>query len=49
MTPLSLALLVIGALVILWIAYKIGKIVLRLALGLAILALAGYLIWKFLS
>ncbi len=32
-------------LVALWLAYKVGKIVLRVAAGLAFLALIGALIW----
>lgn len=37
-----LGLLILG---LLWAAYKIGKIVLRLAVGLAVLGLVGYALW----
>jgi len=44
------ALIVVGlaALIVLWIAYRIGTILLRLALGLALLALIVYAFWRFL-
>lgn len=29
----------------LWVAYKIGKVVLRILAGLAFFALAGYVVW----
>ncbi len=35
----------VGLLLVLVVAYKIGKIVLRIAAGLAFLALMGVLIW----
>lgn len=37
------------ALLALWIAYKIGKFVLRLLAGLLVLALAIYLLWWFFT
>lgn len=48
MSPLAFILLLLGLLVILWIAYRIGKVLLRLALGLAMLGLLAYGIWYYL-
>jgi len=36
-------------LLLLWIAYKIGKILLRILAGLAFLGLVAYLLWRFLA
>lgn len=47
MTPLELVLASILALLLLWIAYKIGKFVLRLCAGLLVLGAAAYLLWHF--
>lgn len=33
---------------VLWIAYKIGKILLRIAVGLLFLGLVAYAVWRFL-
>ena len=35
----------IVAFVVLWLAYKIGKVILRIVAGLLFLGLAGYGIW----
>jgi putative Mn2+ efflux pump MntP len=52
---IQIVLLAFCALVILWVAYRIGKVLSRLfrvgfrtLLGLLLLGLAGYLIWRFL-
>jgi len=52
---IKVVLLAFCALVALWVAYQIGKAVsrlfgafFRLLLGLLLLGLAGYLIWRFL-
>jgi len=52
---IQIVLLAFCALVVVWFAYKIGKAVsrlfgafFRLLLGLLLLSLAGYLIWRFL-
>lgn len=40
---------VLGALLLaglLWIAYAIGKVVLRILAGLLFLSLAGFLVWR---
>jgi len=45
-TPMILWILsAFALLVMLWLAYKIGKIVLRIAAGLAFMALIAALIW----
>lgn len=46
--PLFWALAAIAACFVLWIAYRIGKVVLRIAAGLAVLALVGWGFWHFL-
>lgn len=48
MTPLQGALLGAALFVLLWIAYKIGKIILRIAAGLLFLGLVSYAVWRFL-
>lgn len=48
MTTSTLVILTILAVLILWVAYKLGQIILRLALGLAALGLIAYGIWRFL-
>ncbi len=47
MNPLQTVLLAVGLVVVLWLAYKIGKVVLRIAAGLAFLALIAALAWYF--
>ncbi|MBP1626120.1 MAG: hypothetical protein H6Q00_595 [Holophagaceae bacterium] len=47
MNSLQLILLLIGTVLVLWVAYKIGQVILRLALGLAALGLIAYGIWYF--
>lgn len=47
MTPLQGALIGVALFVLLWIAYKIGKIILRIAAGLLFLGLAAYVVWRF--
>lgn len=39
---------ILALLLLLWIAYKIGKIVLRILAGLLFLGLIGYALWFFL-
>lgn len=48
MTPLQAVLLGILLFALLWVAYKIGKIILRIAAGLLFLGLAAYVVWRFL-
>jgi len=48
MTTPMLILTAVGAALVLWIAYKIGQVILRLALGLAFLGLIAYGVWYFL-
>ena len=48
MTTSTLILAVIGTAILLWVAYKIGQVILRLALGLAFLGLIAYGVWYFL-
>jgi len=48
MNTFTLIVLLIGAAVVLWIAYRIGQVILRLALGLTALGLIAYGIWYFL-
>lgn len=45
MTHSQLALSALALVVTLWVAYKIGKVVLRIAAGLAFLALVAAAIW----
>ena len=45
MTPLQIALAVSALVVVLWVAYKIGKVILRVAAGLAFLALIAAAVW----
>jgi len=44
-TPFQLVVGLVLALFVLWIAYKIGKVILRVVAGLLFLGLAGYGIW----
>lgn len=46
--PLFWALAAILGCFVLWLAYRIGKVVLRIAAGLAVLALVGWGFWHFL-
>ncbi len=46
---LELSTIAILALLALWIAYKIGRFVLRLLAGLLVLALVIYLLWWFFT
>ncbi len=46
MTTPQLVLLALMALFVLWLAYKIGKVLLRLAVGLAVLALLSWGLWR---
>jgi len=48
MTALQITLLVGALLLVLWVAYKIGKLILRIALGLAFLGLLTFIAWSFL-
>lgn len=48
MTTSTLIILAIVAVLVLWVAYKVGQVILRLALGLAALGLIAYGIWRFL-
>lgn len=48
MSAPTLAIFLVGAAVVLWVAYKIGQVLLRLALGLLVLGLIAYGIWHFL-
>lgn len=48
MSGFQLVLGVLALVLVLWIAYKIGKIVLRILAGLLFLGLVGYALWYFL-
>lgn len=48
MTVVQIALSALALFVVLWLAYKIGKLVLRIALGLAVLGLIAFIAWSFL-
>lgn len=45
MNPIQAVILVSLLVLVLWVAYKIGKVVLRVLAGLAFLALALYAVW----
>lgn len=45
MSLLQIVILVSLLVLVLWVAYKIGKVVLRILAGLAFIALAFYAIW----
>ena len=45
MTTLQFVILVSLLVLVLWVAYKIGKVVLRILAGLAFIALALYAVW----
>jgi hypothetical protein len=45
MTLLQIVILVSLLFIVLWVAYKIGKVVLRILAGLALIALAAYAVW----
>ena len=44
-TPLQTALLAAGLVLVLWVAYRIGKVILRLVAGLLFLGLMVFGIW----
>lgn len=48
MSAIQLTLGILLLLLVLWIAYKIGKIVVRILAGLLFLGLVGYALWYFL-
>ncbi|HLO66273.1 MAG TPA: hypothetical protein VK188_04600 [Holophaga sp.] len=45
LTPFQMAVGLVLALFVLFVAYKIGKVILRVVAGLLFLGLAGYGIW----
>jgi len=45
MTPFQMTLAVIGIVLLLWVAYRIGKVILRLVAGLLFLGLLVFGIW----
>jgi hypothetical protein len=45
LTPLQTAIAVAGLLLLLWLAYRIGKVILRLVAGLLFLGLLVFGIW----
>jgi len=47
MTVAQIILSILSLFLILWLAYKIGKLILRIALGLAILGLIAFFLWSF--
>lgn len=47
MNPLILAAAGLAALFVIYVAYRIGKALLRLFIGLAVLALLSWGLWKF--
>lgn len=50
MTPnWKLALVGLGLLVVLWVAYKLGQVLLRILVGLVALGLISWGIWHFLK
>lgn len=48
MTVIQIILLVSALFLVLWVAYRIGKLILRIALGLAVLGLIAFIAWSFL-
>lgn len=48
MNVVQIILLVSALFLVLWVAYKIGKLILRIALGLAFLGLIAFIVWSFL-
>jgi len=48
MTTTQTVIAVFLLLLVLWVAYKIGKVILRVVAGLLFLGLAGYGIWYLL-
>ncbi len=48
MTPLQWALSFAAVVTLLWLAYKIGKVVLRVLAGLLFLGAAAFVVWYFL-
>lgn len=47
MNPLQFVILVSLLVLVLWVAYKIGKVVLRILAGLFFLSLVVYAVWYF--
>jgi len=45
MTPFQMTLAVIGIVLLLWVAYRIGKVILRLVAGFLFLGLLVFGIW----
>ena len=45
MTPIQMTLAVIGIVLLLWVAYRIGKVILRLVAGFLFLGLLVFGIW----
>ena len=45
MTPFQTTVAVVCLLLVLWIAYRIGKVILRLVAGLLFIGLLGFGIW----
>lgn len=46
MTPVHLALAIVAAALVIFVAYQIGKVLLRVFIGLAALALLSWGLWK---
>ncbi|MBI4914120.1 MAG: hypothetical protein HY823_15435 [Acidobacteria bacterium] len=47
MTPVQWALSLLAVVTLLWLAYKIGKVVLRVLAGLLFLGAAAFVVWYF--
>lgn len=45
MSPLHAVIAVTALVLVLWVAYKIGRVVLRVLAGLAFLAAAAFVVW----
>jgi hypothetical protein len=49
LTPPQLALACVGLVLLLWVAYRIGRVILRLVAGLVFLGLLGFGVWYLFS
>lgn len=47
MNPIKILILLAALFLVLWLAYKIGKVLLRIAVGLLFLGLLVFVIWHY--
>ena len=47
MSPIKILIILTALFLALWVAYRIGKVILRVAVGLAFMGLIAFAFWRF--